>query len=56
MGVMRLERRVMCQKHDNEEAVRGKGRALSSVIHLEVGDARGILMSCLLMDLSQFPI
>lgn len=37
MGVMRLERRVMCVKHDNEEAVQGKGRAWSSVIHLEVG-------------------
>lgn len=37
MGVMGLERRAMCQKHDNEEAVKGKGREWSSVIHLEVG-------------------
>lgn len=27
----------MCQKHDNEEAVRRKGQQWSSMMHLEVG-------------------
>lgn len=32
MGVMRLEGRVMCQKHDNEETVRLGGRGESGPV------------------------